>query len=183
MRYFCQRTKWKRQAAVGMDLLNEASNVAAIQQLLRTNPYWANYMAANSLSHPRLFPLQATAGLPLGIPTGSSGALPIAPLAPLVVPPAPMTPSTTSASTSNAVIAGSPVSSVASSLPLAVFPFQVPNSSFTLNLIHSPSTAATATAAIQKEQSKTPPTPVATVVTSPITTAGNTTGDLKSLSK
>ncbi|VDM97725.1 unnamed protein product, partial [Onchocerca ochengi] len=57
--YQNRRTKWKRQAAVGMDLLNEASNVAAIQQLLRTNPYWANYMAANALNHPRLFPLQA----------------------------------------------------------------------------------------------------------------------------
>uniref|UniRef100_A0A0N4Z7D3 Homeobox domain-containing protein n=1 Tax=Parastrongyloides trichosuri TaxID=131310 RepID=A0A0N4Z7D3_PARTI len=43
--YQNRRTKWKRQASVGMELLNEASNVAAVQNLIRTNPYWANYFA------------------------------------------------------------------------------------------------------------------------------------------
>uniref|UniRef100_A0A0K0FP40 Homeobox domain-containing protein n=1 Tax=Strongyloides venezuelensis TaxID=75913 RepID=A0A0K0FP40_STRVS len=41
--YQNRRTKWKRQASVGMELLSEASNVAAVQNLIRTNPYWANY--------------------------------------------------------------------------------------------------------------------------------------------
>ncbi|CAD6187351.1 unnamed protein product [Caenorhabditis auriculariae] len=45
--YQNRRTKWKRQASVGMDLLNDAGNMAAVQQLLRTNPYWANYFAQN----------------------------------------------------------------------------------------------------------------------------------------
>ncbi|CAL2049678.1 CBN-CEH-31 protein [Caenorhabditis brenneri] len=45
--YQNRRTKWKRQASVGMDLLNDAGNMAAVQQLLRTNPYWANYLAQN----------------------------------------------------------------------------------------------------------------------------------------
>lgn len=42
------RTKWKRQASVGMDLLHDAGNMAAVQQLLRTNPYWANYLSQNT---------------------------------------------------------------------------------------------------------------------------------------
>lgn len=46
---FC-RTKWKRQAAVGIDLLQEASNLAAVQNLIRTNPYWAQYMTSPFLA-------------------------------------------------------------------------------------------------------------------------------------
>lgn len=115
-----------------MDLLNEASNVAAIQQLLRTNPYWANYMAANSLNHPRLFPLQA--GLPIGLPGSNPGTMAPNPLAPLGVPTAP-----------------SPTASVAVSnpLPLAMFPFHVPTTAFTLNLTQGANN--------QPERSKTPP--------------------------
>lgn len=47
------RTKWKRQAAVGVDLLNEPANFAVIQNLLRTNPYWSQQY----LSNPAMFPL------------------------------------------------------------------------------------------------------------------------------
>uniref|UniRef100_A0AC35TXB3 Homeobox domain-containing protein n=1 Tax=Rhabditophanes sp. KR3021 TaxID=114890 RepID=A0AC35TXB3_9BILA len=43
--YQNRRTKWKRQVSVGTDLLHEATNVAAIQNLIRTNPYWTNYFA------------------------------------------------------------------------------------------------------------------------------------------
>ncbi|CCD66476.1 Homeobox protein ceh-31 [Caenorhabditis elegans] len=46
--YQNRRTKWKRQASVGMDLLHDAGNMAAVQQLLRTNPYWANYLSQNT---------------------------------------------------------------------------------------------------------------------------------------
>lgn len=42
---FCFRTKWKRQTAVGFELLTEASNLAAVQHLMRTNPYWGTYIA------------------------------------------------------------------------------------------------------------------------------------------
>ncbi|KAE9551892.1 hypothetical protein FO519_004883 [Halicephalobus sp. NKZ332] len=41
--YQNRRTKWKRQAAVGVDLLQEASNMAAVQNLIRTNPYWSQF--------------------------------------------------------------------------------------------------------------------------------------------
>uniref|UniRef100_A0A915PL23 Homeobox domain-containing protein n=2 Tax=Filarioidea TaxID=6295 RepID=A0A915PL23_9BILA len=149
--YQNRRTKWKRQAAVGMDLLNEASNVAAIQQLLRTNPYWANYMAANALNHPRLFPLQA-APLPLGLPTATHSNLPTtASFVPLAIPAAPSSPiatasssATVSATASNTVITGSTITAAAAaSLPLAMFPFQVPTSSFTLNLVQSPPLSVT----------------------------------------
>lgn len=40
--FFC-RTKWKRQTAVGLELLAEAGNFAAVQRMLQTNPYWAHY--------------------------------------------------------------------------------------------------------------------------------------------
>uniref|UniRef100_A0A1I7W2T1 Homeobox domain-containing protein n=1 Tax=Loa loa TaxID=7209 RepID=A0A1I7W2T1_LOALO len=132
--YQNRRTKWKRQAAVGMDLLNEASNVAAIQQLLRTNPYWANYMAANALNHPRLFPLQPTP-LPLGLSTATHNSLsPSTSFVPLTVPATPSSPIAPTSSATNTVITGSPITS----LPLAMFPFQVPTSSFTVNLVQSP---------------------------------------------
>lgn len=34
------RTKWKRQTAVGLELLAEAGNYAAVQRMLQTSPYW-----------------------------------------------------------------------------------------------------------------------------------------------
>lgn len=37
------RTKWKRQTAVGLELLAEAGNYAAVQRMLQTNPYWFTY--------------------------------------------------------------------------------------------------------------------------------------------
>lgn len=37
------RTKWKRQTAVGLELLAEAGNYAAVQRMLQANPYWAAY--------------------------------------------------------------------------------------------------------------------------------------------
>ncbi|VDN04813.1 unnamed protein product [Thelazia callipaeda] len=134
--YQNRRTKWKRQAAVGMDLLNEASNVAAIQQLLRTNPYWANYLAANAVNHPRLFP----STLPIGLPVTTPNSLSSPAVMPLAIPsPAPTSPITSVPSASNTVITGS-----TSSLPLAMFPFQIPTSSFTLNLVqNSPLTVST----------------------------------------
>uniref|UniRef100_A0A914WBJ5 Homeobox domain-containing protein n=1 Tax=Plectus sambesii TaxID=2011161 RepID=A0A914WBJ5_9BILA len=55
--YQNRRTKWKRQSAVGMELLSEASNFAAVQQLLRSNPYWASYVATHQTPHPLLNPL------------------------------------------------------------------------------------------------------------------------------
>lgn len=64
------RTKWKRQAAVGVDLLQEASNLAAVQNLIRTNPYWAQYMA-NPFFAQRLLPLGGAGNLLAGAFTGN----------------------------------------------------------------------------------------------------------------
>ena len=42
--YFLSRTKWKRQTAVGLELLAEAGNYAAVQRMLQSNPgYWSAY--------------------------------------------------------------------------------------------------------------------------------------------
>lgn len=41
------RTKWKRQTAVGLELLAEAGNFAAVQRMLQTTPYWLNHYTAN----------------------------------------------------------------------------------------------------------------------------------------
>ncbi|XP_077527780.1 uncharacterized protein LOC144139231 [Haemaphysalis longicornis] len=38
--YQNRRTKWKRQTAVGLELLAEAGNYAAVQRMLQTAPYW-----------------------------------------------------------------------------------------------------------------------------------------------
>ena len=40
----CFRTKWKRQTQVGLELLAEAGNYAAVQRMLQTHPYWGAYM-------------------------------------------------------------------------------------------------------------------------------------------
>uniref|UniRef100_A0A5S6QWR1 Homeobox domain-containing protein n=1 Tax=Trichuris muris TaxID=70415 RepID=A0A5S6QWR1_TRIMR len=43
--YQNRRTKWKRQSTVGMDLLTETENVAAVQQAIKCNPYWTAYLS------------------------------------------------------------------------------------------------------------------------------------------
>ncbi|VDN04527.1 unnamed protein product, partial [Onchocerca ochengi] len=51
----------------------------------------------------------------------------------------PSSPITSSSSATSTVITGTPLTAAATaSLPLAMFPFQVPTSSFTLNLVQSP---------------------------------------------
>lgn len=49
--YQNRRTKWKRQTAVGLELLAEAGNFAAVQRMLQQNPYWyhpyQNVMSTN----------------------------------------------------------------------------------------------------------------------------------------
>ncbi|KAI6191814.1 Homeobox domain-containing protein [Aphelenchoides bicaudatus] len=74
--YQNRRTKWKRQAAVGVDLLQEPSNFAVIQNLLRTNPYWVQQCMANPTMYPlltqRLMPGMASAILPGQQPTQQS---------------------------------------------------------------------------------------------------------------
>jgi hypothetical protein len=48
------RTKWKRQTAVGLELLAEAGNYAAVQRMLQTSPYWLSQYgnAATTLTTP-----------------------------------------------------------------------------------------------------------------------------------
>ena len=40
------RTKWKRQTTVGLELLAEAGNFAAVQRIIQTNPYWTYHPEA-----------------------------------------------------------------------------------------------------------------------------------------
>ena len=51
--YLSLRTKWKRQTAVGIELLTEAGNVAALQQMYRGLGYTWPGVAP---SHPALTP-------------------------------------------------------------------------------------------------------------------------------
>lgn len=44
--YQNRRTKWKRQTAVGLELLAEAGNFQAVQRMLQTNPYWINHLSS-----------------------------------------------------------------------------------------------------------------------------------------
>ncbi|UMM40961.1 hypothetical protein L5515_017437 [Caenorhabditis briggsae] len=68
--YQNRRTKWKRQATSGMDLLSEPGNLSAVQNLIRSSPYWANYITA----------------LPMG---GQMGQMPMMGIPmPMIVPPA-----------------------------------------------------------------------------------------------
>ena len=107
----CCRTKWKRQTAVGIELLQEASNVAALQQMYRTmglswpgagagpgpggvalpphppvfsslDLYYRHAAAAHSMQRP-VFPPAPALGLPPRV--GSSPALPLH-LPPLSLP-------------------------------------------------------------------------------------------------
>ncbi|GMT33018.1 hypothetical protein PFISCL1PPCAC_24315, partial [Pristionchus fissidentatus] len=75
--YQNRRTKWKRQASVGMDLLNEAGNLAAVQNLLRTSPYWNNYLVAMQTSSPGSLP---------PLPFSLAGVLPNSPPLSLSIP-------------------------------------------------------------------------------------------------
>uniref|UniRef100_A0A8R1DYD5 Homeobox domain-containing protein n=1 Tax=Caenorhabditis japonica TaxID=281687 RepID=A0A8R1DYD5_CAEJA len=63
--YQNRRTKWKRQATTGMDLLSEPGNLSAVQNLIRNSPYWTNYIAS--------LPMGAQMGtqmpiVPMGLP-------------------------------------------------------------------------------------------------------------------
>ncbi|KER28153.1 hypothetical protein T265_04983 [Opisthorchis viverrini] len=47
--YQNRRTKWKRQTAVGLELLAEADNFMAVQRLLQQSPYWMCHPNAHCL--------------------------------------------------------------------------------------------------------------------------------------
>ncbi|KAH6944896.1 hypothetical protein HPB50_006139 [Hyalomma asiaticum] len=98
--YQNRRTKWKRQTAVGLELLAEAGNYAAVQRMLQTAPYWLSsytglspqsslstmaaldlYYRQAALQKPmayRLYPGVPPPGVPAGVapPPGAPGAPP-----------------------------------------------------------------------------------------------------------
>lgn len=41
--YLYFRTKWKRQTAVGLELLTEATNFATVQRMIHNNNYWSTF--------------------------------------------------------------------------------------------------------------------------------------------
>ncbi|CAL8083845.1 unnamed protein product [Calicophoron daubneyi] len=47
--YQNRRTKWKRQTAVGLELLAEADNFAAVQRLLQHSSYWAYHSTSKGI--------------------------------------------------------------------------------------------------------------------------------------
>ncbi|KAL5103232.1 Homeobox protein ceh-31 [Taenia crassiceps] len=47
--YQNRRTKWKRQTAVGLELLAETGNFMAVKRILQTNPYWASHPATEAI--------------------------------------------------------------------------------------------------------------------------------------
>ncbi|XP_076353452.1 barH-like 2 homeobox protein [Tachypleus tridentatus] len=51
--YQNRRTKWKRQTAVGLELLAEAGNYAEVQRMVHSTPYWFSHLTPPS-SHPPL---------------------------------------------------------------------------------------------------------------------------------
>ncbi|CAJ0943839.1 unnamed protein product, partial [Mesorhabditis belari] len=69
--YQNRRTKWKRQASVGMDLLSEAGNMAAVQQLIRSNPYWSNFVQSFPGAGLNMMLMQQSMGLS-GLPLSTS---------------------------------------------------------------------------------------------------------------
>jgi hypothetical protein len=71
-----------------MELLNEASNFAAVQQLLRTNPYWASYLASSQLMPPGTAPPRFWPP-PSGAPTFGASPATAASMLPLAVFPFP----------------------------------------------------------------------------------------------
>ena len=42
MSFSTYRTKWKRQTAVGLELLAEAGNYATVQRMMQSSPYWTS---------------------------------------------------------------------------------------------------------------------------------------------
>uniref|UniRef100_A0A5K3EK31 Homeobox domain-containing protein n=1 Tax=Mesocestoides corti TaxID=53468 RepID=A0A5K3EK31_MESCO len=47
--YQNRRTKWKRQTAVGLELLAETGNFIAVKRILQTSPYWALHPATEAI--------------------------------------------------------------------------------------------------------------------------------------
>ncbi|KAM3177117.1 hypothetical protein ACTXT7_005128 [Hymenolepis weldensis] len=47
--YQNRRTKWKRQTAVGLELLAETGNFMAVKRILQTSPYWAFHPATETI--------------------------------------------------------------------------------------------------------------------------------------
>ncbi|XP_070385408.1 homeobox protein ceh-30-like isoform X1 [Dermacentor albipictus] len=100
--YQNRRTKWKRQTAVGLELLAEAGNYAAVQRMLQTAPYWLSsytglspqsslstmaaldlYYRQAALQKPMAYRLYPGAPPPPGVPAG------VAPPPPHHAPPPP----------------------------------------------------------------------------------------------
>lgn len=82
--YQNRRTKWKRQTAVGLELLAEAGNFAAVQRMLQTSPYWMNQMsqfaaAAGGMPMPPMPGMQPPPPTSMagGMGAGGGGATPV----------------------------------------------------------------------------------------------------------
>ena len=69
--YQNRRTKWKRQTAVGLELLQEQGNLAIVQRMLQTNPYWMSQLSGMTAAAAAA----AAAGVsPPGLPSANGSA-------------------------------------------------------------------------------------------------------------
>nr|SIW59170.1 Bar [Euperipatoides kanangrensis] len=66
--YQNRRTKWKRQTAVGLELLAEAGNYAAVQRMFSSSPYWPYPTQLSSVSSMDLYYRNAAAAAALQRP-------------------------------------------------------------------------------------------------------------------
>lgn len=113
--YQNRRTKWKRQTAVGLELLAEAGNYAAVQRMLQQNPYWY-HPYQNIMSSNEALCLQRAMSYYSRFANGSNGLT--------VAPNSPSVPANTATIQTNS----SPVMSN-SSTPSSIGPFYVNQSS------------------------------------------------------
>ncbi|CDI98045.1 barh homeobox protein [Echinococcus multilocularis] len=93
--YQNRRTKWKRQTAVGLELLAETGNFIAVKRILQTNPYWASHPATEGiLANMEAISKQA----PHTIPTAGNSVL----MTPsMELPPSPLLPGDAAAKTTS----------------------------------------------------------------------------------
>ena len=128
--YQNRRTKWKRQTAVGLELLAEAGNFAAVQRMLQQNPYWChpyqNVMSTNeALCLQRALSYYSRFS-PNGTPIPANGAS---------APPTAATVQTTTGNQSNKLLGNS-------SAPLLSIPNQFAANSNTLSSPNTPTSVS-----------------------------------------
>ncbi|CAD6187352.1 unnamed protein product [Caenorhabditis auriculariae] len=77
------RTKWKRQATSGVDLLSDPGNLVAVQNLIRSNPFWSTYLSSLPMGQMTMPPMGMclpTTSVPVVVQPTSQCSSPSSPL-------------------------------------------------------------------------------------------------------